>query len=79
MQAIISDVTGQTVPKELSYKLEIYSRSTGLRLEMDLENHRELMNFITLARKNGQQWKKLVKDENTGKWSKVPVETEPLQ
>jgi len=79
MQAIISDQTKKTVGLEDSYKVEIYSRATKLRLEFDTEMLDGLKNLLSVATENGCKWKKLVKDETTGKWSKVPVETQPLQ
>ena len=78
MQAIISDQTKKTIGLEDSYKVEIYSRATKLRLEFDTEMLDNLSSLLKVAVDNGCQWKKLVKGSD-GKWSKVPVETQPLQ
>ena len=79
MEAIISDITGKTVSKLLSYKVDVFSRSTGCHLEIDMELSEQLSNLLAVAIGNGRKWYKLNKSKESGKWEKLEVETQPLQ
>ena len=75
-EAIISDFTGKTVNKKLSYKVQINSRSTNTHIEFDgsiedLKNNK-IFDSIGLALKNGASWYKLLKVD--GKWIREEVE-----
>lgn len=71
MEAIISDITGKTVSKDLTYKMDIFSRSSGCHIEIDLESNPELMNLISVALKNGRKWYKLTKNKDTKEWQRI--------
>jgi len=79
MDAIISDLTGKTVAKNQSYKIDVFNRSTGCHLEFDTESNEQLMNMLSLSIQNGQKWYKITKNQDTGKWERKPLETQPLQ
>ena len=78
MDAIISDLTGKTVAKVQSYKVDVFNRSTGCHLEFDTETQKELMEMLSLAIQNGQKWYKITKNQDTGKWERLKIETQPI-
>jgi len=57
--AIISDTTGKTISKDVSYQVDVYSRSTKTHLKFDSEMNDQLKNLMALAIQNGvkhTQW-----------------------
>ena len=51
--AIISDTTGKTVSRDVSYQVDVYSRSTKTHLKFDTEMNEQLKNLMALAIQNG--------------------------
>lgn len=78
MDAIISDTTGKTISKDVSYKVDVFSRSNGVHIEFDTELNDQLSNLISLSIANGQKWYKLTKNTQTGKWDRIKLDTQPL-
>ena len=57
--AIISDTTGKTISKDVSYQIDVYSRSTKTPLKFDTEMNDQVKNLMALAIQNGvkhTQW-----------------------
>ena len=81
MEAIISDITGKNIPKKLSYKVSVTSRSNNTILDFDgtkedLENNK-IWDAVKLALQNGNEWYQL--RMVNGKWIhlEIPKEVEP--
>ena len=53
--AIISDTTGKTISKDMSYVVKVKNQSTGMWIEFDTEFNDQLKNMIALAREHGCQ------------------------
>jgi hypothetical protein len=70
-EAIISDLTGKTVNKKQSYKVDIFSRGNSTHLEFDCEGNPELTNMLSVAVKNGCQWYKITKNKTTNEWERI--------
>lgn len=70
-EAIISDLTGQTVNKKQSYKVDVFSRGNSTHLEFDTEGNQELLNMLSVAVKNGCTWYKITKNKETNEWIRV--------
>lgn len=79
MDAIISDITGKTVAKLQSYKVDIFNRSTGCHIEIDASmdelNENKFAEAIACAIRNGVQWYKIQKDSE-GRWQRVKITQE---
>lgn len=70
--AIISDLTGKTIPKDSAYKVSVYSNGTKAHIDLDCEFVEELQNILKLATQNGCKWYQLAKT-NEGKWERKYV------
>ena len=75
MDTLNSDITGKPITKEMSYKVDIFNRSTGLHIEIDASKEEleeeKFFNGVQLAIQNGRKWYKLTKNNSTGRWDKV--------
>jgi len=69
--AIISDTTGKTISKDLSYVVKVKNQSTGMWIEFDTEFNEQLKNMIALARKHNCQWYKWHKIAESGQLEKI--------
>jgi len=69
--AIISDTTGKTISKDMSYVVKVKNQSTGMWIEFDTEFNDQLKNMIALAREHGCQWFKWHKIENSDRLEKI--------
>jgi len=67
--AIISDLTGKTIPKDSAYKVSIYSNSTKAHIDFDAEFVEEIKHIVALAVQNGAKWYQLQKTTD-GKWER---------
>lgn len=74
MDAIISDISGQTVAKKFAYKVDIFNRDSGTHLEVDgtFEEFKSTPfdSVIANALQNGKKWYKISKNDQ-GKWERV--------
>jgi len=77
MDTLNSDISGKPIQKELSYKVDIFNRSTGVHLEIDASKEEladnKIFNAMELAIQNGRKWYKLTKNKESGRWDKVPT------
>lgn len=60
--AIISDTTGKTISRDVSYLVDVYSRSTGTHIKIDTEMIPELKHLIALGLQNGAKHTKWNKE-----------------
>lgn len=75
MDAIVSDLTGNQIPKDTSFRVDLFNRGAGTHIALDFAKSEweDIFKKLEVAIRQGQKWYKLSKND-AGKWERVTVE-----